>query len=80
MTTEHNTATEISDRPNEGLADEVIQTVDTPIVVLSSAGDILRFNAASEKLTGYSTDEVLGRKIWHFLILEEEICIGSIGI
>lgn len=73
MTTEHNIATGISDRLNEGLADEVIQTVDTPIVVLSSAGDILRFNAASEKLTGYIADEVLGRKIWHFLILDEEI-------
>ncbi|MEO1241865.1 MAG: PAS domain S-box protein [Pseudomonadota bacterium] len=73
MTTEHSTATGISARLNEGLADEVIQTVNTPIVVLSSAGDILRFNAASEELTGYSTDEVLGQKIWHFLILDEEI-------
>ncbi|MEM9618927.1 MAG: PAS domain S-box protein [Pseudomonadota bacterium] len=73
MTTEHNIAPGISDRLDENLADEVIQTVDTPIVVLSSAGDILRFNRASEKLTGYIADEVLGRKIWHFLILDEEI-------
>ena len=55
------------------LEDEILKTVETPIVVLDRDGAIVRFNAASERLTGYSAADSLGRKIWEFLIIDEEI-------
>ncbi len=59
---------------NDGsLTDQIIETVDTPIVILGPNGSIKRFNPASQKLTGYASDEVLGRKVWEFLIIDEEI-------
>ena len=55
------------------LDDEILRTVETPIVVLDRNGAVVRFNAASERLTGYSAAGALGRKIWEFLIVDEEI-------
>ncbi len=55
------------------LIDEVLDTVDTPIVILAADGNIIRFNAASQRLTGYTAEEVIGRKVWDFLIFEQEI-------
>ena len=54
------------------LSERVIETVDTPVVILGTDGSIVRFNPASEQLTGYSADEAIGRKVWDFLITEEE--------
>lgn len=54
------------------LTQKVIETVDTPIVILGADGNIVRFNPACERLTGYSADESIGRKVWDFLIVEEE--------
>lgn len=55
------------------LEDEILKTVETPIVILDRDGAVVRFNAASERLTGYSAADALGRKIWEFLIIDEEI-------
>ena len=55
------------------LADEILDTVDTPIVILDHEGAIMRFNRASEDLTGYAAAEVTGRKVWEFLIVDEEV-------
>ncbi len=55
------------------LTEQIIQTVDTPVVILGPDGAIVRFNEASERLTGYSVDEAIGRKVWNFLIVDEEI-------
>lgn len=55
------------------LEDEILKTVETPIAVLDRTGAIVRFNNASERLTGYSAADALGRKVWEFLIIDEEI-------
>ncbi len=57
----------------EHVVDEIIDTVETPIALLGGDGVILRFNRACEMLTGFSQSEALGRKVWDFLIIEEEI-------
>ena len=54
-------------------ADEILDTVETPITVLDLDGNILRFNRICENLTQYSASEAIGRKIWEFLIVEEEV-------
>lgn len=53
--------------------DEILETIDTPIVILNYEGEIVRFNSACERLTGFTAAEALGRKVWDFLILDEEI-------
>ena len=55
------------------LEDEILNTVETPIAVLDRNGAFVRFNAVSERLTGYSAANALGRKIWEFLIIDEEV-------
>ena len=55
------------------LEDEILATVETPIVVLDNKGIVVRFNNACTRLTGYWAEEAIGRKIWDFLIVNEEI-------
>lgn len=58
---------------DEELADEILDTVETPIALLAGDGAILRFNHACEALTEYSEADAVGAKVWEFLILDEEI-------
>ena len=53
--------------------DEILKTVETPIVVLDRGGNVVRFNEACERLTGYAAADALGRKVWDFLIVDEEV-------
>ncbi|MEM7165231.1 MAG: PAS domain S-box protein [Planctomycetota bacterium] len=46
----------------------VLATTGGLVVLLDTEGRIIRFNRACEELTGYSEQEVLGRKPWDFLI------------
>ena len=57
----------------EDFVDEILNTVETPIALLDGGGGFLRFNHACESLTEYSEQEALGRKVWEFLIVDEEI-------
>lgn len=50
----------------------VLDTIGALVVVLDAEGRILRFNRACEQATGYPQAEVLGRRIWEFLISPEE--------
>jgi len=55
--------------------DFVSATLDTAgalVVVLDCEGAIVRFNRACEETTGYSFDEVAGRKPWEFLLPPDE--------
>lgn len=52
---------------------EILNTVETLIVLLDIDGRILRFNHACEALTKFSEKEAVGQKVWDFLIIEEEI-------
>ncbi|MGM0369362.1 MAG: PAS domain S-box protein [Bacillota bacterium] len=42
------------------------------VVVLDPDGRIVKFNKASARLTGYSAEEVIGKKIWDLFIIEAE--------
>lgn len=53
--------------------DEILETIDAPIVILNYEGGIVRFNRACERLTGFPVTEALGRKVWDFLIPDDEI-------
>jgi PAS domain S-box-containing protein len=43
------------------------------VVVLDAEGRIIHFNRACQELSGYSLEEVRGRRPWDFLILSEEV-------
>jgi PAS domain S-box-containing protein len=76
----HGVAFDISDlkRVEEQLHEErnfvsaILDTVGALVVVLDSEGRILRFNPACELTTGYSMEEVLGKRIWDMFLLPEE--------
>ncbi len=46
---------------------------DLLITVLDREGRIIYFNGACQRLSGYSEDEVRGRRLWDFLLLPEEV-------
>ncbi len=54
-------------------ANQILETVDTLVVILDRHGEIIFFNRACQLLTGFTTDEAIGRKVWNFLIIDEEI-------
>ncbi len=53
------------------LAQIVIETVGALVLVLDREGGILRWNAACERATGYTRDEMVGRPFWQLLLPEE---------
>ena len=55
------------------LARAIIDDCAALIVVLDREGRIVLFNGACERLTGYSSSDVLGRQVWDFLLLPEDI-------
>lgn len=55
-------------RQERQLMATVIDTVEALIVVLDAHGRIVRFNEASRQLTGYSSDEVIGKSILDLLV------------
>ena len=50
----------------------LIDTVGSLILVLDREARIVRFNHACEQTTGYTSNEVLGRIFWEFLVIPEE--------
>ncbi|MDZ8188280.1 MAG: response regulator [Nostoc sp. ChiSLP02] len=51
----------------------VLDTASALVVVTNSQGQIVRFNQACEKTTGYSFDEVIGRSFWNLFIPSENV-------
>ncbi|HSU69644.1 MAG TPA: PAS domain S-box protein [Tepidisphaeraceae bacterium] len=49
----------------------VIDSVTTLVIVLDQTG-IVRFNRASERASGYSAHEVIGRPVWETLVAPED--------
>jgi PAS domain S-box-containing protein len=43
------------------------------VVILDTEGRIVHFNRACKEHTGYSLEEVRGRRMWDFLLLPEEV-------
>jgi len=50
----------------------VVDTVGSMVVVIDRQANIIRFNRACEKLTGYSFDEARGRNLIDLFIMPEE--------
>ncbi len=50
----------------------VLDTVGALVVVLDGQGRIVRFNRECERVSGYRSDEMLGRRVWDELIPEPE--------
>jgi PAS domain S-box-containing protein len=77
----HGVAFDISDlkRSEAALQDEqnvvsaILNTVGALVVVLDPEGRIIRFNRASELTTGYSLEEVRGKRIWDLFLPPEEV-------
>lgn len=51
----------------------VLDTVGALVVVLDSTGRIVRFNGTCERVTGYRSGEVIGRRVWDFLVPPREV-------
>ncbi|MCC0176708.1 PAS domain S-box protein [Waterburya agarophytonicola K14] len=49
-------------------SEAVINTVGALVAVLDRQGAIVSFNHTCERVTGYSFTEVMGKKVWEFLI------------
>ena len=57
----------------EDLNSLIVESMASLLVVLNRAGRIVRFNRASEVLTGYSFEEVKGRCFWDFLLVPGDV-------
>jgi len=76
----HGVGFDITDlkRTEEALQEErnvvsaILHTVGALVVVLDPEGRIIRFNRACEVATGYSFEEVRGKRIWDLLQIPEE--------
>ncbi|GAA5437104.1 putative bifunctional diguanylate cyclase/phosphodiesterase [Deinococcus aquaticus] len=55
-----------------GLADAVLDTTDTLVVVLDTAGRVVRFNPACERLSGLSFEQVRGQVLWPLVLDDDE--------
>lgn len=55
------------------LLSAILDVIGALVVVLDRQGRILKFNQACEQTTGYTFDEVVGKCLWDFLLLPEEM-------
>lgn len=60
-------------RKERDFSTAVLDTAGALVVVLDKDGRITRFNRGCEEITGYLTEEVLGRMFLEFLIPTEEV-------
>jgi PAS domain S-box-containing protein len=51
----------------------ILNTIASLVIVLNRQGQIIQFNKACQKTTGYTLDEVQGRYFWDILLLPEEV-------
>ncbi len=51
--------------------ESILETAETLIFVIDSAGRVVRFNRACERLTGYAFDELRGQPIWESVVTPE---------
>jgi PAS domain S-box-containing protein len=65
--------TEAALRRERDFTDAILHVLDALVVVLDREGQIVRFNHACEKLTGYLEPEVQGIPFWNVFLLPEEV-------
>ncbi|MEM7773034.1 MAG: PAS domain S-box protein, partial [Cyanobacteria bacterium P01_A01_bin.37] len=59
-------------RQERSFISTVLETVSALVIVLDPVGNIVSFNQACERVSGYSAQEVKGKMIWNTLIPPEE--------
>ena len=59
-------------REQKDFLSSILEVQSGLVVVLDSEGQIVSFNNACEKLTGYTEEEVKGRKVWDLFIKKDE--------
>lgn len=64
---------EMEAKRHRDFLDAVLDTSGALIAVLDREGRIVRFNLACEALSGYSFEEVQGRRFWELFVPPEEI-------
>ena len=73
MSTDHKQAKiEAELRRERDFIEAVLNAVDALVVVLNPQGQILNFNQACERITGYSLDQVKDQHIWDLFTPAEE--------
>ena len=60
----------------KGFTSAILEAANLLVVILDRECRIVYFNGMCQKLTGYSLEEVRGRRLWDFLLLPEEV--GSV--
>jgi PAS domain S-box-containing protein len=60
-------------RKEHAFSSAVLDTSAALVVVLDRRGQIVRFNRACEKTTGYSAAEVKGKALWELFVVPEEL-------
>ena len=60
-------------KTNPNLLASILNVQDNLVILLNLKGEIIKFNKACEKITGYSLNEVKNKKIWNVLIKKDEI-------
>ncbi|MDF5721251.1 MAG: response regulator [Rhizonema sp. PD37] len=65
--------TEESLKKERNFISAVVDTASALVIVVNTQGQIVRFNQACEQITGYSFDEVRGRKFWNIFSLPEDV-------
>ncbi len=50
----------------------VLETAGALVVVMDTAGRVVRFNRACEAISGFATREIVGRYLWETLVPEED--------
>lgn len=56
----------------EQFSDQILENINSGVIVTNADFEILIFNDASEKLTGYSASEVVGKKLVNIPIKEKD--------
>lgn len=59
--------------------EQLVGSIEDPLLVTSSSGMILSSNGVTEQLLGYQTSELIGYKIEDFFVSSELIYLGNIG-
>ena len=58
---------------NPNLLSSILDVQNNLVILLNPKGEIIKFNKACEKITGYSFAELENEKIWDVLIKDDEI-------
>lgn len=58
---------------NRGFSEALVETVGALVVLLDPTGRVEGFNAESERVTGFSREEVLGQMVWDVLVPSDRV-------